>query len=134
MNRFVEAARSLIGTRFRPQGRDAATGMDCAGLMIASFGLAPGQFRRDYRLRGDHLRELKCVLDGDFRRVARTRCRPGDVMVLSVARNQQHLAIRTPEGFVHADARLGRVTETPGPPPWPILAVYRRRTSTRRSS
>lgn len=129
----VQQARRLVGTRFRPQGRDSRRGLDCAGLAILAFGLSPEQFRRDYRLRGDHLRELKGVLDGAFRRVARCRCRPGDLMVMTAGRDQLHLAIRTDQGFVHADARLGRVTETPGSPAWPLVAVYRRRTRSKRS-
>lgn len=124
---YAERARALVGTRFRAQGRDAATGLDCAGLAIAAFKLPCDDFRRDYRLRGEHRRELESVLVRDFRRVARAQCQPGDIMVLGVASDQLHLAIRTAAGFVHADARLGRVVETPGDPRWETLAVYRRR-------
>lgn len=123
----AERARKLVGTRFRPQGREAATGLDCAGLAIAAFALPGGQFRRDYRLRGDHRGELERVLARDFRRVARRQCRPGDLMLLAVRSDQLHLAIRTEAGFVHADARLGQVVETPGAPQWKTIAVYRRR-------
>lgn len=125
---YAERARALVGTRFHAQGRDAATGLDCAGLAIAAFGLPCARFRRDYRLRGEHRRELESVLVRDFRRVGRSRCQPGDIMVLGVASDQLHLAIKTAAGFVHADARLGKVVETPGDPRWETLAVYRRRT------
>lgn len=126
-SRHAERARALVGTRFRAQGREAATGLDCAGLAIAAFRLPRDEFRRDYRLRGDHRRELESVLGRDFRRVARSQSRPGDIMILNVARDQLHLAISTGAGFVHADAKLGKVVETPGAPRWQIIAVYRRR-------
>jgi hypothetical protein len=125
--RHAERARALVGTRFRPQGRDAATGLDCAGLAMAAFGLPSADYRRDYRLRGDHRRELETVLARDFRRLARGQCEPGDMMLLAVARDQLHLAIKTDAGFVHADAKLGKVVETPGDPRWATIAVYRRR-------
>ncbi len=124
---YAERARALVGTRFRAQGRDAATGLDCAGLAIAAFGLPCAKFRCDYRLRGEHRRELESVLMRDFRRVAPARCKPGDIMVLGVASDQLHLAIKTCGGFVHADAKLGRVVQTPGVPRWKTIAVYRRR-------
>ena len=127
-NRDAERARKLVGTRFRAQGRDPRTGLDCAGLAIVAFRLPAEQFRRDYRLRGDHRLELESVLDRDFRRVPRTQRRPGDLLMLAVAGDQLHLAIRTDAGFVHADATHGRVVETPGEPRWKTVAVYRRRT------
>ena len=124
-NLYAERARALVGVRFRAQGRDVAIGLDCAGLAIAAYGLPCAQFRRDYRLRGEHRRELESVLVHDFRRIARARCQPGDIMVLGVASDQLHLAIKTCAGFVHADAKLGRVVETPRDPRWETLAVYR---------
>jgi cell wall-associated NlpC family hydrolase len=33
-NEITEAAFSLIGTRFRHQGRDKKTGVDCVGLLV----------------------------------------------------------------------------------------------------
>jgi hypothetical protein len=48
-------------------------------------------------------------------------------MLMRVAKDQIHLGIRTAAGFVHADASLRRVVETPGMPEWPILGVYRKR-------
>lgn len=126
-NVYAARARALVGTRFRAQGRETATGLDCAGLAIVAFGLPSEGFRRDYRLRGDHRQELARVLARDFRRVGYALCRPGDLMLLSVARDQLHLAIKSEVGFVHADARLGKVVETPGDPRWAMVAVYRRR-------
>ena len=124
-NRYAERARAIVGTRFRAQGREPATGVDCAGLIIAAFGLPPAQFRRNYRLRGAHRDELDSVMARYFRRVPRMSGRPGDVLMLRVAHDQLHLAVITDAGFVHADAGLGKVVETPGAPRWKALAVYR---------
>lgn len=123
----AERARALVGTRFRPQGRDPRYGLDCVGLVLAVNGMPHDSTRQDYRLRGDHRREILAGLDSKFRRIARTKLRPGDILLLSVAQDQIHLGIATDGSFVHADARLGLVVETPDPPPWPIQAVYRRR-------
>ena len=124
---WEERARALAGTRFRAQGRDAATGLDCAGLIIATFGLRANDYRHDYRLRGEHRAELVAAMARDFWRVPRTQSRAGDVLMLGVARDLLHLAVKTSAGFVHADAGLGKVVETPGSPKWKVLAAYRRR-------
>ncbi|HVL29104.1 MAG TPA: NlpC/P60 family protein [Sphingomicrobium sp.] len=129
---YAGRARALVGTRFRAQGRTPSLGLDCVGLVICAFGLPERTVRRDYRLRGDHLRELLDGLAGPFRRVPPSRRRPGDVVVLQVGRDQLHLGILTDTGFVHADARLGKVVETGGVPQWPILAHFRRRRRNRR--
>jgi hypothetical protein len=41
------------------------------------------------------------------------------------AAEQLHLGIWTGGGIVHADARLGRVVERPGMPPWPVIGAWR---------
>ena len=120
-------ARALVGTRFRPQGRDPRLGVDCLGMLICVFDLAGEPIRRDYRLRGDHRRELEAGFQAYFRRVRPSRQRPGDVLLMRVAPDQFHVAITTERGFVHADARLGMVVETAGRPRWPTMAIFRRR-------
>lgn len=131
-NEVVGRARSLIGTRFRAQGREAELGLDCLGLMMLATGVEVGAVRRDYRLGGDHKRELMARLAVGFRRVARTQARAGDLLLIRIADRQYHLAVRTEAGFVHADIRRG-VVETPGAPPWPVFAVYRKRERAKRS-
>jgi hypothetical protein len=124
---FAARARALLGTRFRPQGRRPEVGLDCVGLILCVFGLPEYEGRRDYRLRGNHRRELMGALGNRFRRVALTQHRAGDVMLLQLAADQFHLGIVTASGFVHADARLGKVVETPGAPAWTIIAAFRAR-------
>lgn len=122
----VALARSLVGSRFRPQGRNPQAGLDCVGLVLAVYGIAAGPVRRDYRLRGDHRHEIERELALHFTR-RRIACAPGDLMLCAVAADQFHLAIECGGSFVHADAGLGRVVETPGAPTWPVVATYRRR-------
>ena len=126
---LIDATRAvaLVGAPFRAQGRDAA-GLDCVGLVLSACGLPPGLVRDDYRLRGDYRDEIVGALGQRFRRVALGRRRAGDVLLIAVAADQLHLGILTPRGFVHADARLRRVVETPGMPRWPLIAIYRRLT------
>lgn len=125
-NTAVDRARSLIGTRFRAQGRDPQFGVDCLGLVMFAYGVGEDVVRRNYRLSGDHRRELMARLADGFRRVARRAARAGDLMLVEVNARQLHLAVRTETGFVHADARRG-VVETPGEPEWPVVATYRKR-------
>lgn len=123
---YAERARALTGVRFRPQGRDAH-GLDCVGVILLTFGIAVDAVRRDYRLSGGGLDELREQLSLHFRRVPRTHLQQGDVMLLEAGDGQLHLAVRTGDGFVQAHAGIRRVVETPGLPHWPLLGVYRKR-------
>ena len=125
-NEAVDRARRLIGTRFRAQGRDPQFGLDCLGLAMLAYGVGQDEVRRDYRLSGDHRRELMAGLAEAFRQVKRGVVRAGDLVLIEVSARQLHLAVRTETGFVHADARRG-VVETPGAPEWPVVATYRKR-------
>ena len=49
----------------------------------------------------------------------------GDVLLVVAGAGQHHFLILLENSFVHADARLGRVVETPGPVSWPALAAWR---------
>jgi hypothetical protein len=129
---YAARARALVGTRFRPQGRDER-GLDCVGLAIETYEIPAESVRRDYQLRGNHRAEIERGLKRYFRRVSKRDARCGDVMLLQVASEQLHLAVRTDVGFVHAHAGLRRVVETPGEPEWPLMGVYRKRTKKRSS-
>ena len=124
---FVQRARALIGAQFRIQGR-GAEGLDCIGLAIATYAIDTRAVRSNYSLRGNQREELERGLTRFFRQVKATQRRDGDLMLLAPAGDQLHLAVRTPDGFVHAHAGIGRVVETPGEPQWPVLGIYRRRT------
>lgn len=121
----VERARTLLGSRFRAQGRDPKLGLDCVGVICMAFGIPGGEVRSDYRLRGSHRASLSDGLERYFRRVPPNEARAGDVLLFAPAADQLHLGIRTDLGLVHADARLGKVVERPAPSPWPVVAAYR---------
>lgn len=120
---IVARARALIGVRFRPQGRSAAGGLDCIGLVAMATGVA--DVPRGYALRGGNM----ATLAGELRAAGFRPCgtsAPGDLMALRAGPEQLHLGIWTGGGLVHADAGLRRVVERPGEPPWPIIGVWRR--------
>ena len=120
-------ALALVGVPFRAQGRTPAQGLDCIGLCLTAYRLPPTMVRDDYRLRGDHRAEIEAAIHFRFRKVNSESERPGDLLLMLPSVDQTHLGIRTPLGFVHADARLRRVVETPGRPGWPVAGVYRLR-------
>jgi murein DD-endopeptidase / murein LD-carboxypeptidase len=122
---YAARARALVGTRFRAQGRGEG-GLDCVGVVIATFGIPADAVRRDYRLRGNDVHEVVQALAGFFRAVAQEHAGDGDLMLMQPARDQLHFGVRIDKGFVHADARLRRVVETPGMPAWPVLGIYRK--------
>ncbi len=123
----VARARALIGTRFVAQGRDAASGVDCAGLAIHAYGIEAREVPDDYRLSGDHRPMFVKLVSRWFRRVSWRRLVPGDLLLLRPAPSQWHLGIWTGEGLLHADARRRSVIERPGVAEWPVAAAYRAR-------
>ena len=118
----VAAARAMIGTPFRLQGRDR-DGIDCVGLVAMVHGLtdvAPGV----YPLRGTSADEIVAELDRHFRRRKESVPAAGDVLLLRPARLQHHLGIWTGAGLVHAHAGLRRVVETPAMPIDMLLGIW----------
>lgn len=109
-----ERATALIGTRFRAQGRNPASGLDCVGLVICAFDLSPVELPR-YRL-----------TDGDWDGIERAlrpwfdRCmgntRPSDVVVFRMPRCF-HFGVLGKGHLVHADLTIGRVVARQLPAP-----------------
>lgn len=124
----VAAARTCIGTRFRPQGRDPAFGLDCVGLVAKAYSVAGATpvLPQGYNLRGGDMRIfLGMIRANGFAAIDPIDAAPGDLLLCRPAANQIHLAVHARCSFIHADAGLRRVVETPGRPPWPILAAFR---------
>ena len=119
---IVGRARSLVGTRFRPQGRSAADGLDCIGL--AALAIDARHAPRDYALRGGSAERLAVELAAAGLTPA-GRMAAGDVLVFAPRRDQLHLGIFTGTGLIHGDAALRRVVERPLPLPWPVLGIWR---------
>lgn len=119
-------ACALVGTRFRPQGRNARDGLDCVGAAALAAGIAADRIPRDYALRGQRLGDIEHQLcDLGCRPVSGHALQPGDVLVCEAGPAQFHMAIVTRRAFVHADASLRRVVERPLPVPWPIVGAWR---------
>jgi murein DD-endopeptidase / murein LD-carboxypeptidase len=125
---IVARARACIGARFRPQGRDPAHGLDCVGLVAVA--LNEPAVPKDYALRCSDAKRLgEGLRAAGLVRVAEPGM--GDVLLLRIDSTQLHLAIRTPDGIVHADAGLRKIVERPGLPAWPLLSAWRQTASTK---
>ncbi|MBV9842783.1 MAG: peptidoglycan endopeptidase [Sphingomonadaceae bacterium] len=118
---IVARARGCVGARFRLHGRDRAHGLDCIGLAAHATGLpAPC----GYALRGGSPERLAAGLAAAG--LAPTAAPgAGDLLLVTPGPAQFHLIVLTGTGFVHADAGLRRVVETPGSPRWPVLGAWR---------
>lgn len=127
--RIAATARALVGTPFRPQGRDPATGLDCIGLALVCLKAAgvDESAPDDYRLSDPGLARIT-----DWGRragldflTAQASVRAGDLRIVGPALCQTHVMVFTGGGHVHADARLRRVVLLPGGAPWPLLGALR---------
>ena len=109
------AGAALVGTRFRLQGRDAATGLDCVGVIVAAHAAAGVRLEAidDYALRGFAAeRAAAALLTAGFVRVG-DAVQPGDVGLFKLPARQLHLALLAPGQMIHADAGLRRVVMAP---------------------
>lgn len=119
-------ACALVGTRFRPQGRNAKDGLDCVGTAALAAGIPADRIPRDYALRGQRLADIEHQLcDLGCRPVVGRFLQLGDILVCQAGSAQFHMVILTPGAFVHADASLRRVVERPLPVPWPVVGGWR---------
>ncbi|ARS29125.1 hypothetical protein KC8_17785 [Sphingomonas sp. KC8] len=117
-------ARACLGARFRPQGRSVADGMDCIGLAGIALGIS--ELPRDYVLRSTGAKRVRAFAEAaGLRLIAADTAKAGDVLMAETGPGLIHLLVLTGTGFIHADAGLRRVVETPGRPPWPVLAAWR---------
>ncbi|KQN80110.1 hypothetical protein [Sphingomonas sp. Leaf62] len=116
----LERARSVIGVRFRRQGRGAG-GFDCVGLVGWAHKV---DVPADYPGRsGDATRVVTVLAAAGFRRVDRAMA--GDVLLLLGGPGQLHLGLSTGGGILHADAVARAVVERRDVP-WPILSIWRK--------
>lgn len=127
----IAAARQCIGTPFRHQGRLLAFGLDCAGVVIhvcrtlcidcvdvVGYGRTP------------NAGELQRTLEAQpaLQRVEDIAARqPGDILLMRIATDPQHLAIFTGNTIIHAHEASGKCVEHVLSPVWAarIVAVYR---------
>ncbi len=89
-------------------------------------GMKPGRAPRYYNLRSTNVEQVNGEFDeSGFVRIAPAAAVPGDILLTRVEGGQLHVVILTPDGYLHADARLRKVAEVPGPVPWPVLSAWR---------
>ncbi|WP_260582100.1 C40 family peptidase [Sphingopyxis sp. PET50] len=100
--------------RFRLQGCDPATGLDCVGLVWAAYAAAGVRLVRpgDYPLRGWARERVEAgLVAAGFAPVADEAV--GDVALIALAAGQFHLGLIGAASLVQAHAGLRRVVETP---------------------
>jgi cell wall-associated NlpC family hydrolase len=124
---IVERAWMLVGAKFRPQGRNPLTGLDCVGVVLWVFGIPQDLVRRDYRLRGAYRAEIEIAMQRWFSPIDPHQLGAGDVALFTIRESQSHLAISCGRSLIHADASLRRVVEVPMPVRWPLIAAFRSR-------
>lgn len=127
---ILTAARLCLDTPFRHQGRLPGVALDCAGLVLAvaravgveavdfpGYGRQPFQGQLEAALAAQPGLELVAIADRQ----------PGDVLLMRIARDPQHLAILGEGTLIHAWADAGQVCEHRLDERWlaRIVAVYR---------
>jgi murein DD-endopeptidase / murein LD-carboxypeptidase len=93
-----------------------------AQLAALVFGV--GDVPRGYSVRTADGASVGALIDAAGLKRVRRDPATGDLVLLKSGPAQCHLVVMTDAGFVHADAGIGRVVETPGPPPWPVIAIW----------
>ena len=125
-NETAARARALVGVRFRPQGRRREHGLDCLGLVALAADLPVEALPSGYRMRSRVSDEMLAIdLGLGVRSIAPSAARAGDMLLVETAMGLHHFIVLVEDGYVHADARLGRVVLTPGAVPWPVAAGWR---------
>jgi len=136
-DQIIAAARSLIGTPFRHQGRIAQGVVDCAGAIVAIADDIGADYL-DQQGYSSHPSNglLESALDAQpcLVRVPLSDMQPADVLLMKFASDPQHLAIYVgfnpvyqDHGIVHAYAQARKVCEHRLTDEWRarIVRVYR---------
>lgn len=110
---IIEVARSYVGVRYRHQGRDRITGLDCIGLVILiakDLDLIPFHFERKDYGRLPNTTELEDKLDEYCVRSDRIpgvivgfRWTPGGLLA--------HAGVYTGSSLIHSNQRVAGVVE-----------------------
>lgn len=105
----------MVGVRFRPQGYDVTSGVDCVGLVWAAHAAAGRRLvrPRDYPLRGWSRERIVEAPTASGFALVEDAPRVGDLALIALAAGQFHLGLMGRTTFVHAHAGLRRVVETP---------------------
>ena len=127
---ILQAARGLLGTPWRHQGRTPGVGIDCAGVVVHILklnGIVYDVSGYDYEPDG----ALTFHAEACLTRIPKGSFQPADVLVFRIKRLPQHVAIATDKGILHSYNRgagtLSKVVETGLTDLWRahIVAAYR---------
>lgn len=126
---ILSAARTMLETPFRHQGRLPGVALDCAGFVAETARLLglPVADQTDYA-RNPTGGLLESALDGQPCLVRVTDGpQPGDVLLMRFDGDPQHLGIYTGENLIHAWQVVGKVCEHRLDDAWRrrIVRVYR---------
>ena len=115
----VAEARSWVGTPWMHQQRVKGIGIDCIGLIICvarDLGLSPpGTDFTGYGRRPDG--KMLSLCDEHMVRIRRDDLQPGDVLVMAIEHDPQHMGIvgdyrHGGLSLIHAASKAGKVVET----------------------
>jgi cell wall-associated NlpC family hydrolase len=122
------AARELVGAPYRHGGRDPASGLDCLGVVAASFAAIgwPGRLPARSTLRRRDVPDAAQLASRAGLICTNGAVAAGDILLVRCSSIQLHLLIAiSTDRFVHAHAGLRRVVLGPGDPTWTLAAHWR---------
>ena len=128
-DRIIAAARECLGINFKHQGRGEG-GIDCVGLLayVADRLEIETNDRTDYAKNPKGTLLINALDEQKFlRRIKVRKIKTGDVLVIKIGRNPQHVAIFTGENIIHAYVKSRKVVEHILDDEWRgmIFAAYR---------
>lgn len=99
-DQIVSAALELVGLPYEHHGRDEAIGLDCSGVLVATFrrlGIELQEGTLNYGRLPKEAYLVECV-EMNFQRSSRETPQPGDIVHIKFKRDSQarHLGIIVP--------------------------------------
>ena len=127
--KVVDAARSMLKTPFRHQGRVPGLALDCAGLVVCAAtqaGYLPNDYQGYGRTPANGLLESAVESQSFLQRIIGEPI-AGDILLMRFAGDPQHLAICAGETIIHAWEAVGMVCEHRLDDKWRrrIVGIYR---------
>lgn len=131
---IIEEAREWIGTPYRHQCRSKGKAVDCIGLIYGvaeQLGIAPDHIPENYKGYKSipDSGKLQAGLNQYMDKIRMSEIQPGDVLLMTLTGQPQHLAIYTGSTIIHAYSIVKQVTEHSMGPKWTrrICGAYRYR-------
>ena len=121
---IISIARETLGTPFRHQGRVVGLGLDCAGVAlyvagrlgletidVVGYGTTPANGMLE-----ETLDQQPCLVEVNDRQ-------PGDILLMRIFHEPQHLAIFTGGTIIHSYANVGICCEHDLDDRWKSLII-----------